>query len=851
VGGLRRAFVGRERELERLRTAYGELGDEPRLVTIIGDPGVGKTRLVREVWEWLAGESPEPLRRTGRCLSYGQGITYWPLAEVLKEHLGILESDPPASVLRRLEGREILGLTLGLDIAEDIHPLAARDRLHEAWVELVTEFSGERPAVILVEDLHWAEPELLDLLERLVRDVKRPFLLIATARPELLDVRPGWGGARRAASTLELEPLSPDDSRRMLHALLDFELPAAERDVIVERAEGNPFFVEELLATLIDQGVLERVDGRWKVGDLPDGFAVPDSVQAVLAARIDLLPPAEKAALQAAAVIGRVFWTGPVYELLEGVEPDFRTLEERDFVRRRPGSTMAGEREYVIKHALTREVAYGSVSKARRARLHAGFAEWLERVGEARDEHASLLAYHFAEAVRPEDVDLAWAGDEAELDRLRGKAVAWLGRAAELAVGRCELREAHALLEEALALEPDDRTRVGLLRQVADAHHTAYDVEAAQATLEEALAIGPEPAVAAEIYATLAEVGLGRIYMWKRPPSSELAKRWLAAALELADPGSEAHALALATQALATPEEGAEAAKEAIGLAEAHGNEELLLTAIEANALVASVAGRFEEACGWADRTLGLLKTVSDPGARAYRLWPAGCIYLRGGRVAEVPALADECERRSARQTPHDEVHALAFRTTMLHAMGQWEALAGVTARAESIVGANEDAPCQYNWRAYLICALGLAHRGDEHEARRLEEQALATAVVAGPPEREPALMRLVLLRGDLDEAERILELLPPGGDPFSVDNAAARLDALVALGDRDRVEEEAAPFLDGESYTRPFALRALGIVRGDPELVRQALARFQEMALAWHAEETRAAMARAGSRGR
>ena len=841
VGGLRRAFVGRERELALLQTAYRGLGNrEPRLVTIIGDPGVGKTRLVREAWEWLAGESPEPLRRTGRCLSYGQGITYWPLAEVLKEHLGILDSDPPASVLRRLDAREILGLTLGLDVAKELHPLAARDRLHEAWVDFMSELTDGQPVVVLVEDLHWAEPELLDLLERLVRDVSGPLLLIATARPELLDVRPGWGGARRAASTVELEPLSPDEAGRMLDELLAIELPASEHDVIVERAEGNPFFVEELLATLIDQGVLERVDGRWRVGELPAGFAIPDSVQAVLAARIDLLAPAEKAALQAASVIGRVFWTGPVYELLEGIEPDLRILEERDFVRRRAGSSMAGEREYVIKHALTREVAYVTVPKARRARLHGAFAEWLERIGEARDEHASLLAYHYAEAVRPEDADLAWAGDEVELDRLRGKAVGWLGRAAELAVGRYELGEAHALLEQALALEPDDRARIGLLRQVADTHHTAYDVEASQTALEEALALGPERPAAAEIYSSLAEVGLGRVYMWKRPPSAELAERWLAAALELADPGSEARALALATQALATPEEGAEAAEEALGLAETHGNDELLLTAIEANALVASAAGRFEEACGWADRTLGLLKTVSDPGASAYRLWPAGCIYIRGGRIAEVPPLADECERLSARLTPHDQVHALALRTSLLQALGQWEPLAGRTARAEGLVDANEETPCQFNWRSFLVCALGLAHGNDEREARRLEERAIASALVAGPPEREPALLRLALLRGDLEEAERILDLLPAGVDPYGFDNASARLDALVALGDRDRVEEEAAPFLVGESYTRPFALRALGIVRSDTALLDKATARFRAMGLDWYAEETR-----------
>src|SRR5207244_2299962 len=162
VQGLRHAFVGRDAEFERLVTAYRGTIEEarPKLITIVGDAGVGKTRLVRELWDRLADELPEPLRRTGRCLPYGRGITYWPLGEMLREHLGILESDSPSDVRRRLGDREILGLTLGLDSAGDLHPLAARDRLHDAWVALLDSLVRERPLVALVEDLHWAEAPL-------------------------------------------------------------------------------------------------------------------------------------------------------------------------------------------------------------------------------------------------------------------------------------------------------------------------------------------------------------------------------------------------------------------------------------------------------------------------------------------------------------------------------------------------------------------------------------------------------------------------------------------------------------------------------------------------------------------
>jgi AAA ATPase domain/Adenylate and Guanylate cyclase catalytic domain len=302
VGGLAQAFVGRDAEVEQLWRAYQRAlsRSRPVLVTVLGDAGVGKTRLMRELWQRLADEEPEPLRRTGRCLAYGDGITFWPLAEALKEHLGILDSDSPDEVRRRLGEREFLGLTLGLDVAGDLHPLAARDRLHASWVDFLTEQASERPVVLLVEDVHWAEPPLLELLERIARDVRGPLQLLATARP---DFARSWD-PHVDAETLLLEPLPPEATTSLVEALLAAELPDTVRDLIVERAEGNPFFVEELIENLIDAGVLARHNGGWQVSELPADFKILDSVQAVLAARIDLLDDADKAALQAALCDG-------------------------------------------------------------------------------------------------------------------------------------------------------------------------------------------------------------------------------------------------------------------------------------------------------------------------------------------------------------------------------------------------------------------------------------------------------------------------------------------------------------------------------------------------------------------
>ena len=458
LGGLPPVFVGRGGEMVQLLQAYRRVVVDggPLLVSVVGEAGVGKTRLVREFWRWLGGQPEQPLLRSGRCLSYGHGITYWPLGEVLKEHFGILESDPLEVAAERVAGREGLGFTLGLAPPEGMHPLTVRDRLRTSWVGFLQELTAERPTAVLVEDLHWAGDELCDLLQMLTERVTGPLLLVVTARPELLDQRPGWAGPA-GASLLRLEALPEAEAEQLALALLGSGCPDPIRELVAERAEGNPFFAEELIATLADRGVLARRSGGWSFGELPPDLRVPDTVQAVLAARIDLLPRPGKAALQTAAVIGRVFWSGPVCELVEGADPEFGLLQDRAFVLAHAQSSIEGQREWLIKHALTREIAYQSLLRARRAPLHAGFAQWLERTGKGEAEHAPLLAHHYAAAVVPEDLDLAWAGREEQAEALRAKAVLWSRRAADLAIGRYEIDQGLALLHR--ALEPRKMTR--------------------------------------------------------------------------------------------------------------------------------------------------------------------------------------------------------------------------------------------------------------------------------------------------------------------------------------------------------------------------------------------------------
>jgi DNA-binding SARP family transcriptional activator len=839
--GLRRAFVGREQELEVLRAAYRRAidGHEPHLVTLMGDAGIGKTSLVRELWGWLGAQPSGPLLRAGRCLPYGRGITYWPLAEVLKEHLGILDSDSPNAVRERLGKREILGVTLGLEIASDIHPLAAREQLHDGWIELLDELVAQQSLVILIEDLHWAEEPLFELLDRLLRDVSGPLLLVATARPELLDRRLTWGAGRRNAAQLWLEPLSLDDAASMLEELLGSGLPAGLRELVLANTEGNPFFVEELVGALVDRGFLRRSNGGWKAHELPERFVVPDSVQSIVAARIDMLGAAEKAALQAAAVVGRVFWASPVTELLGGADADLGVLLERDFILRHPVSSMAGDREFAFKHALTRDVAYESLPKAKRARLHAALAEWLESFGEGRDEQAPLLAHHYAEAVRPENLDLAWPDEEQRAERLRAKALTWLERASELASGRYALDEQIGLLEQAVELEQSEARRGELWQAIARAHLLRYDQAGFRAALLAAIDASGGAEEAADLTSRLA---FWDTFRWNHAEDRELIEGWIARALALAGEGSAARARSLVARSYCRPQEAEATAREACAVAEGLPDLELRSYAFHALADAVLAEGRYDEARRWAERRLELLDRIDDPDHAADIYWSAIPGYLGLGSFDDARRLAELHDEVTSRLSPHHRLHGVAFLLEVEELAANWQRIGELTRRVEQAVEAST--PCIHRPRSLAVCALAAACLGQKVEARRLER----AAAEHGAEEYGrvvDTLIRLALVRGDLGTVRRLVAQTEAPQRTLirstKLAPVAARLDALAALRDRERVETEAPHWLQPDTYLEPFALRALGVVREEGALVERAAACFDAMGLGWHSAQTRA----------
>ncbi len=829
IHGLRSVFIGRQEEFDRLRAAYhgAAVAGRPKLVTVVGDPGVGKTRLLRELWEQLADERPEPLRRTGRCLPYGRGITYWPLAEVLREHFGIMETDPPAEIRQRLGGHEILGLTLGLDTAGDLHPLAARDRLHEAWIGFLESLVSDRPTVVLIEDLHWAEAPLLDLIGQLARNVRGPLLLVATARPDFVDAQAGWGAGRYEAETIWLEPLSANGAVDLIETMLGVSVPPRARDVVVERTEGNPLFIEEMLGSLIDRGVLVRADGTWVIHELPLDVEIPDTVQAVVAARIDLLGSA----------------TGPVYDLVQE-QPDLSALEDRDFIRRRSGSSLEGEREYSFKHAITRDVAYESVPKAKRARLHAAFAQWIERRIGARDEVAPMLAHHYAAAASPEDADLAWGDDAERLDELRRQAIRWLRRAGELAMSRYELDDAAALFHQAIEMGPERVDEVQLWRSLGRAAALRYDGIGLWDAMQRAIERCEDPRVLGELYAELAFETTGRAGMWTRFPDRDLVQGWIDRALELAEPGSPARAEALIALCFWQQDRPAWAVEEAEELTRNLDDPSLRIDAYNVRWLREFAAGRYRNALAVAVRAFDLERRISDPDAGVRLRESVAALFTMCGRLQDARRVIEEHDELSRRLFPHHRLHAVAMEIEFQEVLAEWEAIRALVPRTRAAVEESLATPCVRGARSLLVCAAACAALGDDPEARALENEAARLSMEGFGSIIDTPRLRLALHRHDVATVGLLVsawtDVIPRRAVWYFPAAVGTLLDALAALGETARLEEEAAKFLEDESALQPFALRALGIVRGDRALLRRAADRFQALGFERQAANTR-----------
>jgi tetratricopeptide (TPR) repeat protein len=421
-------LVARERELAVLLAAAARAcdGAGPELVTIAGAAGIGKSRLLAELADRLTASPPDPSRpvawRQGRALPYGDGPTFGALAEAVKAEAGILESDGAELAGRRLAAaagavaepvtaawvaghlRRLVGVGGGR-AGGAAGPTTAADREEEfaAWRRFLHGLAATRPLVLALEDLHRADDALLDFVESLADRDTGPsaVLVLATARPELTERRPGWG---MGATTIHLEPLGDHDTTGLLAILLDHHgLPTEVDPALLGRVEGNPLFAEEYVRMLRDRGPGPAAPSTGGPGMSPPD-PLPTGVHAIVAARLDALDAADKAVLHDAAVLGQVGWLGALAAICgrgrAQLEASLDRLEAREFLQRAPASRVAGEVEYAFRHALVRDVAYGQVVRAERADKHRRAAAWIEALAPDRAEgRAELLAYHYRAAL--------------------------------------------------------------------------------------------------------------------------------------------------------------------------------------------------------------------------------------------------------------------------------------------------------------------------------------------------------------------------------------------------------------------------------------------------------------------
>ncbi|MFL6222486.1 MAG: AAA family ATPase [Actinomycetes bacterium] len=831
-------IVGREPELRLIAWLYERVVATAscHLLTVLGQAGVGKTRLVGEAVADLPGATV--LR--GRCLSYGEGITWWPVAEIVRRAAGIADTDLPAPAtarLRRLladdrrdpddppsgpEGRERehiatrIAQLIGLEAA----PGPAEDA---AWAfrRLLELLAARAPLVVVLDDLHWAEPGLLDLVEH-VADYGRgaPILLVAMARPEFLEQRPGWAGGKLNATTMLLEPLDEAAATRLLAELAGpLSLPETATRPITRAAEGNPLFLEELLAALVEEGRLRRRDGRWVAADLAD-LGIPPSIQALLAARLDRLEDAERAVLERAAVAGQMFEQRAVVELSPPAERGtvparLQALVRRELLRPSP-SRLAGDQGFQFRHLLVRDAAYDAIPKQTRAELHELFAVWVERMAGPRlRELEEIVGYHLEQAWRYR-AELGIVDQRNR--RLATVAARRLGAAGRRALGRGDLPAASKLLERALSLLPaGDPGGQELLVELADVLVATGELPRAEQILgqvaaaardhgDERLAahasvgrLRMEVGVASDLDAAAIQHQTGQAIaiFAEFEDQRGLAKAWglLAALGFLRCRITEAEAAAgqAITHARLARDDPAESwargvlaqgafwgpvpATDGIRrcqelLAQAAGNRRSELTALQSLAGLQAMAAQPEEALATVEQTLALAGDMGENRvASLAREFAASALAMAGELAA-----AERQLRQGIRVLERQGESGMRSNMTVdlahvLHRLGRPEEALRV-ALAGRAIAAHDDLFTQVRWRG--AAARSLALQGRVAEAERLAAEAVELA--------EPTDM--LTMRGDalLDQAA----VAAAAGRPEDAARAAlAALDLYRAKGNR------------------------------------------------------------------
>jgi class 3 adenylate cyclase/tetratricopeptide (TPR) repeat protein len=747
------SLVGREGELGRLLRAWEDVraSGMPRLEAVLGPPGIGKSRLVAELGAHL--DAPGDLH-CGRCLSYGEGITYWPVSEIVKAVAGIVRDDTPPVMSSKLG---TLLERLRTDRPDELRTIAAalatlvgvpttprgtyavgeisQAELHWGIRRLLELLAAERPVTLVFEDLHWAEPTLLELISFFARG-SGPLLLLVTARPELAESeRQFLAGAR----VLELDALDEADSAALVAELLGRnELPERTLGTLLGNAGGNPLFLEETVRMLEAGAATAERDG--------ESLPVPTSLQTLIGSRLDQLPPEEKALAQHASVIGPVFWPGALKHLdasLNGSIPDrLEALERRDLVRARAASSMVGEREYAFKHILIRDVAYGQLPKRLRTELHIRFAEWTSALPGAEDELVEIVAYHLEQACRV-GRQIAQTSVPLPVDA----AVAALVRAAEKAERREGIREADRFYARALELAGEDvgvgleprLRRAGTLAALGELHaarHELLDVaaEAVDADRQD---------LRCESLAALGNID------WKQGRAAD----------------------------------GRDHLTEAVAIAQEIGDRRLEIRAVyELAYLRAWLQGESEEATAELERAFVLAEELGDRTLLIGGLMRLGTLFLNRGELVEAERqLTRAASLAGQLASRRDETRALHFLSQVRYYRGHPEDAEQLALQAHEWFQRTGDSHLQIqNLRALAKYALS---RADVELAEERLREALPLALEGGGwlvIEVYRYLTEVLILQGRAEEAQ---ELVAFAARNLAEEEVYARAALLVASG--------------------------------------------------------------------
>ena len=786
-------FVGRELELRVLRDQLADCAArrECRLVTVLGAPGIGKSRLVLE----LVGGRSEARFVAGRCLPYGEGITYWPLAEIVKQiagddigSLATLAGEEGALVADRITA--VIGQT---------QSTAPPEETFWAVRTLLEALARKRPLIVVLDDFEWAEPTFIDLVEYVLGfSTGAAILLLAVARPELLERRPSWLTPRPNATAVVLQPLSEEDSGSLIEQLLaGAELAPDLRQRLLEAAEGNPLFVEQMLAMGAEDDLRE--------------IRVPPTIQALLAARIDGLEPDERAVIERASFEGKLFHRGAVSDLLPAqvrpqVSKHLLALVRKEFIRP-DRSEFPGDDAFRFRHNLIRDAAYGGIPKEMRSDLHERFANWLEhKVGDHRRAYEEILGYHVEQAWRYRS---ELGRNDARTRELGRRAGELLGGAGERAVARIDMPAASNLLQRALAVLPEGHPRRNQLRlALADAlFETAEAIRAGDLLTEVAASAAAQGEVTVEWRARVR-------HSWARVIRGEpvlqeangLVEEAIAALTPLAaDDGlAEAWQLAAQVQNYLANMDGVQAAMQrALTHARRAGNVRLETDSLFWIGLAAFFGnGLLSDALAVCT---ALLEAAQTPLQRAHaRFWVAA---IRGLAGEDIDTVRDELAE--ARRTYHELGLKTQWGGTAI-AVGTVELHAGDPRVAEAILRESVAALGDlggYRWTVLQLLSEALVQQGrhDEAEAVAAESRASVslqdTYVRAGLARVQAGL---AAHRGALAEAQRaagdalaLLEQVPAASYLEKADTWMLIADLLRRRGQTDDAGDAARRALE------------------------------------------------------